>query len=265
MKVMMKATAVLALVGVCFAGLLWRASRQTRGIPTSASAAEEHPECLQVEGRRKVVIIYSLDHPLYKNIILKLSAFLTATCGTEVVLDLLDSTRLGILGRVQWLDWQREEVEGSSAKILLLCSAGVQAKWRAMCGGKTLLLREDQRSATGDTLTPALSLLLPRLVGSASLEKFIVAYFGDVCSPEHVPWPFHVVVRYQLMKQFEELFFRILDTEKHGPGRVQHIRGLAEDKYHRCPFGRALQEAIQAFREYQLENPHWFQEECVNH
>ncbi|XP_054633719.1 interleukin-17 receptor A [Dunckerocampus dactyliophorus] len=261
--VMIKGTVVLVLVGVCCACLLWQASSKG-DITTSPSAAEEHPECFQVQGRRKVVIIYSLDHPLYKNIILKLCAFLTARCGTEVVLDLLDSTRLGILGRIQWLDWQREQMESSSAKILLLCSAGVQAKWRAMCGEKPVLLREDQRSPMGDMLTPALSLILPRLVRYASLEKYIVAYFEDVCSPEDVPSPFSVTVRYKLMKQFEELFFRILDAEQHRPGRVQHIEGLAEDKYHRGPSGGALLEAIEAFREYQLEHPHWFEEEFVN-
>ncbi|XP_061917333.1 interleukin-17 receptor A-like [Entelurus aequoreus] len=261
--VMIKSTLVLVIVGVCFACLLWKVSSKDP-VTASSSAADEHPESFQVPGRRQVLIIYSLDHPLYKNIVLKLCAFLTAKCGIQVVLDQLDSTRLGILGRVQWLDWQREQMETSSAKILVLCSAGVQAKWRAMCGEKPVLLKSDQRSPSGDMLTPALSLIVPRLVRSASLEKYIVAYFEDISSPEDVPSPFNVTVRYKLMKQFEELFFRILDAEKHGPGRVRHIQGLSEEEYHRCPLGGALQEAIEAFREYQVDHPHWFEEEWVD-
>ncbi|XP_077423519.1 interleukin-17 receptor A isoform X2 [Vanacampus margaritifer] len=259
---MMKGAVGLAFVGVCFAFLL-RAASYKGHISASSSATDQQLQCFRVRERKKVFILYSLDHPLYKDVVLKLCAFLTAKCGTEVILDLMDSTRLGILGRIQWLDWQREQMESSSDKILLLCSQGVRAKWRAMCGEKRVLLREDLGTPLGDMLTPALGLIVPHLVHRASYEKYMVAYFEDVCSPEDVPSPFNVTVRYKLMKQFEELFFRILDAEQHGPGRVCHIEGLAEGEYHRCPSGRALQEALEAFREYQLKHPQWFEEELV--
>uniref|UniRef100_A0A087X9S9 SEFIR domain-containing protein n=1 Tax=Poecilia formosa TaxID=48698 RepID=A0A087X9S9_POEFO len=216
-----------------------------------------------VQERKRVLVIYSLDHRLYKNIVLKFSAFLAAKCGTDVVLDLLDSTRLGVLGSIQWLEWHKEQIERSSDKILILCSRGVQAKWRAMCGGKQVFLREDALSPIGDTLTPSLTLLAPYFIRSASFEKYIVAYFDDVCSEEDIPSPFKITVRYKLMKQFEEVFFRILNTEKHEPGRVKQISGLSEDKYHECPSGGALRDAIEAFRKYQLEHPYWFQEELL--
>lgn len=216
-----------------------------------------------MQERKRVLIIYSLDHPLYKNIVLKLCGFLATKCGTEVVLDLLDSARLGVLGGIQWLDLHREQIESSSNKILILCSPGVQAKWRAMCGDRPVFLREDVRSPVGDMLTPALSLMVPHFIRSPSFEKYIVAYFDDVCSEEDVPSPFNITVRYKLMKQFEELFFRILDAEKHEPGRVNHIEGLSEDEYHQCPSGRALQDAIDAFHAYQLEHPQWFENELL--
>lgn len=217
-----------------------------------------------MQGRKRVLIIYSLDHPLYRNIVLKLCAFLATKCGTEVVLDLLDSTRLGVLGSIQWLDWHREQIESSSDKILILCSPGVQVKWKAMCGDKQVFLREDARSPVGDMLTPALSLMLPHFIRSASFEKYIVAYFDDVCSEDDVPSPFNVIVRYKMMKQFDELFFRILNTEKLQPGRVNHIEGLSEDDYHQCPSGRALRDAIGAFQAYQLEHPRWFEDELLD-
>lgn len=216
-----------------------------------------------MQERKRVLIIYSLDHLLYKNIVLKLSAFLLAKCGTEVVLDLLDCRRLGALGSIQWLDWHREQIEGSSDKILILCSRGVQAKWRAMCGGRTVFLRADCSSPVGDMLSPALSLIVPHFIRSASFEKYIVAYFDDVCSEGDVPSPFMITVRYKLMTQFEEVFFRILDTEKHEPGRVKYIEGISEDGYLRCPSGRALWDAIEVFHAYQLENPKWFEDELL--
>ncbi|KAM3870522.1 interleukin-17 receptor A [Diretmus argenteus] len=231
----------------------------------SSTATKEELEGVRVRERKRVLIIYSLDHPLYKDIVLRLCAFLVATCGTEVVLDLLDSTRLGVLGGVQWLDWHRGQIDRSSDKILILCSRGVRAKWRAMCGDRRVLLREDAGSPTGDMLTPALSLMVPHFVRSASFQKYLVAYFDHVCSEEDVPSPFNITVRYKLMKQFEELFFRILDIEKHEPGRVNHIEGLGEDQYYHCPSGRALRDAIEAFHAHQLEHPHWFEDELVKY
>lgn len=217
----------------------------------------------QVRERKRVLIIYSLDHPLYKNVVLKLCAFLINKCGTEVVLDLLDSGRLGMLGRIQWLDGHKDQIEKSSAKILILCSRGVRAKWRAMCSGKQVFLREDAYSSAGDMLTPSLSLLLPHFIRSASFKKYIVAYFDGISSEEDIPSPFNITVRYKLMKHFEEVFFRILDVEKQEPGRVMQAEGLSEDTYSLCPSGRALHDALEAFRVYQLEHPQWFEEELL--
>ncbi|CAB1446015.1 unnamed protein product [Pleuronectes platessa] len=260
--VIIKASVGLFVIELFFFYFLWRACHKG-SLNTSSSAARHQPEGFQMQERKRVLVLYSLDHPLYKNIVLKLCGFLAAKCGTEVVLDLLDSARLGALGRIQWLDWHREQIENSSNKILLLCSRGVQAKWRAMCGDKQVILREDVHSPAGDMLTPALCLLVPHFIRSASYEKYLVAYFDNVCSEEDVPSPFNIAVRYKLMKQFEELFFRILDTEKHEPGRMNHIEGLSEDVYHQCPSGRALQDAIEAFHAHQLEHPHWFEEESL--
>ncbi|XP_077567292.1 interleukin-17 receptor A [Stigmatopora nigra] len=260
---MIKGAVVLIFVAVCFT-LLWTASHKADpSLPPPTT--DPPPQHFQVRERKKVLILYSLDHPLYKNIILKFAAFLKAQCGTEVILDLLDSANLATLGTVQWLEWQRERMENSSDQILLLCSKGVQAKWRAMCGGQggPVLLREDLLSPWGDTLTPALGLVVPGLLRRASFNKYAVAYFDGIGSPEDVPRPFNVTLRYNLMGQFEELFFRILDAEKQGPGRLRRIPGLAEGDYHLFPAGRALMEACERFREYQRKNPRWFEEQLV--
>ncbi|KPP66517.1 hypothetical protein Z043_114976, partial [Scleropages formosus] len=216
------------------------------------------------KGPRKVLIIYSLDHPLYKDIVLKLCAFLQAQCGTEVVLDLLDSTQLSSMGRLQWLELQKERVEESSDKILILCSRGVQAKWQAMCEGQRVILREDAHSPIGDMLTPAFSVIIPDLLRTASFGKYVVAYFGGVCCEEDVPSPFNITVKYKLMNHFEEVYLRILEKEKFESWKINHVEGITEKEYHKCPSGGALRDAIEAFQAYQLENPDWFEKECMN-
>ncbi|XP_073687502.1 interleukin-17 receptor A [Garra rufa] len=230
----------------------------------SPTCAKGKPEWNPVHEPKRVIIIYSLDHPLYKEIILKLCAFMRAKCGTDVTLDLLDSAWLSTIGRIQWLDMQRERISKSSDKVLILCSPGVYAKWKAMCGEHKVRLKEDERSPIGDMLTPALSLIIPEFVHASSFHKYMVAYFDDVCSEEDVPAPFNVVVKYKLMKHFEELYFRILDMEKHEPGRIKCIEGIRENDYFSCPSGRGLRDAIEAFKNYQLKNPNWFEMELLD-
>lgn len=212
----------------------------------------------------KVLIIYSQDHPMYTEIVLKLCAFLRAKCGTEVTLDLLDSTCLSTMGSIQWLDMQRKKLARTSDKILILCSPGVYAKWNAMCGGRMVMTREDARSPMGDMLTPALSLIIPEFVRAPSFGKYAVAYFEEVCSENDIPALFRVAVKYELMKQFEELFFRLLNKEKYEPGRIKRVDSLGGDDYHRCPAGRALRDAIKAFQAYQHTNPNWFETELID-
>uniref|UniRef100_A0A3B3ZQH8 SEFIR domain-containing protein n=1 Tax=Periophthalmus magnuspinnatus TaxID=409849 RepID=A0A3B3ZQH8_9GOBI len=234
---------------------------ESESMPQSADNGT--PESTPMAKQKRLLIIYSLDHPLYKNIVLKLCSFLMAKCGTEVVLDMLDSTRLGVVGGLQWLEWHKQQIEKSSDKILILCSRGVQAKWSAMCTGKEVQLREDVYSTVGDMLIPALCLMVPEFVKSPSFEKYIVAYFDSVSTEDDVPSPFNMTVRYKLMKQFEELFFRILDSEKYEMGRVNRIKGLSEEDYHLCPTGGALRKAIEDFHAYQMEHPQWFEEELI--
>uniref|UniRef100_A0AAV2L1W4 SEFIR domain-containing protein n=1 Tax=Knipowitschia caucasica TaxID=637954 RepID=A0AAV2L1W4_KNICA len=167
-------------------------SQAPASTPQFADNNNDTPQCTQGEPRRRLLIIYSLDHPLYKNIVLKLCGFLRAKCGTEVILDMLDSTRLGMIGGLQWLEWHKRQIEKSSDKILILCSRGVQAKWNAMCTGKRIQLKEDVLSTVGDMLVPALCLMVPEFVKSTTFEKYIVAYFDGVSSEDDVPSPFHI-------------------------------------------------------------------------
>ncbi|XP_067284095.1 interleukin 17 receptor A1a [Pseudorasbora parva] len=215
-------------------------------------------------GPRSILIIYSRDHPLYTDIVLKLCAFLRAKCGTEVVLDLLDTTWLGTIGRLQWIEQKKRHIEQSSNKILVLCSRGVQAKWGAICGEPPVLLREDVRSPVGDMLTLALQLITPDMQRPGSYGKYLVAYFDDVCSERDVPSMFDIAVKYKLMKHFEELYFRILDVEKYQQGTVHCIEGIGKHEYFKCPSGEALRNAIEAFQLHQMENPDWFEKECVS-
>lgn len=217
----------------------------------------------QLKQTPKVLVIYSLDHSLYRDIVLKLCAFLQAKCGTMVLLDLLDSTSVGMVGPLRWLEMQLHKLEDPFDKILVLCSRGVQAKWRAICGQGRVTLREDVLSPTDEILTPFLNRLVLDIQQAGMMGKYMVAYFEDISTEHDVPSVFDIAVKYKLMKHFEELYFRILDEEKYQPGQVNHIEGIGGDEYFNCPTGEALKYAIETFKAFQLENPDWFEKECV--
>lgn len=179
-------------------------------------------------------------------------------------MDLLDTASVGAMGRLQWTELQKRHIEQSSDKVLVLCSRGVQAKWGAMCGGPRVILREDVCSPIGDMLTLALQLITPDMQRPASYGKYLVAYFEDISGEDDVPSMLDVAVKYKLMKHFEELFFRILDLEKYQEGKVHTIKGIGIDDYINCASGKALRDAIETFHAYQLENPDWFEKECLD-
>ncbi|XP_051975062.1 interleukin-17 receptor A-like isoform X2 [Xyrauchen texanus] len=251
----------LLIFGIGFCGIYLCCRKPKKGQEMPVKAPLEQPV---PSGPRSVLIIYSRDHPLYADIVLKLCAFLRAKCGTEVVLDILDTAWLGTIGQLPWIEQQKRRIEQSSDKILVLCSRGVQAKWRAICGDPPVLLREDVCSPEGDMLTLALQLITPDMQRPASYGKYLVAYFDDISSEGDVPSLFDIAVKYKLMKYFEELYFRILDMEKYQQGMVHCIKAIGEDEYFSCPTGKALRDAIETFQAYQIETPDWFESECVN-
>ncbi|KAM4711726.1 interleukin 17 receptor A1a [Anableps anableps] len=235
-----------------------------RGKPYSTTPQEEDgTQQTPLKQPPKVLVIYSQDHHLYREVVLKLCAFLQAKCGTRVLVDLLDTSSVSMVGRLRWLEWQRQQLNNPSDKILVLCSRGVQAKWRAMCGQGQVKLKEDVLSPTDDMLIPFLNLFLPDMHQAGMLGKYMVAYFEDISSERDVPSVFDIGIKYNLMKHFEELYFRILDIEKYQPGQVNHIEGIGVDEYSNCASGKALKEAIETFQAYQIENPDWFEKECV--
>ncbi|XP_040885739.1 interleukin 17 receptor A1a isoform X2 [Toxotes jaculatrix] len=256
----------LGAVSICvlIAGTVCVLCRKRGKAVAATPLGNQKPQEQQLKQPPKVLVIYSQDHRLYRDIVLKLCAFLQVKCGTKVLVDLLDSTSVGMVGRLRWLEWQRQQLKNPSDKILVLCSPGVQAKWRALCGQGQVTLKEDLLSPTDDMLTPFLHLFLPDMHQAGMMGKYMVAYFDDICSEQDVPSVFDIAVKYKLMKHFEELFFRIVDMEKYQPGQVNHIKGIGGDEYFNCPSGRDLKNAIETFQAYQLDNPDWFEKECVD-
>ncbi|KAF1424063.1 Interleukin-17 receptor A, partial [Spheniscus humboldti] len=212
---------------------------------------------------RKVWIVYSADHLLYVDVVLKFAEFLMTVCGTDVALDLLEDHQISELGPLPWLTRQKKEMEDLSSKIIILCSRGTQAKWQAMLGSEPVCLKQDQQKPMGDLFTPALNLILPDFKKPACFGMYVVCYFEGISSERDIPDLFNVTSRYQLMDKFEDVYFRIQDLEKFEPGRIHRIREITAENYIDTPSGKKLKEAVQKFKNWQTEHPDWFESETI--
>lgn len=209
--------------------------------------------------------MYSADHKLYVDVVMKFAQFLITVCGTEVVLDLLEERQISEMGAIRWLTRQKQEMEALSSKIIILCSRGTRAKWQAMLRHEEIMLslKQDNLLPVGDMFTPALNLILPDFQLPACFGRYLVCYFEGISDEKDIPDPFNVTSKYQLMRKFEEVYFLIQDLEKFEPGRIHQIPAISAEKYAESPCGRKLEEAVQKFQKWQVENPDWFKRENV--
>lgn len=214
---------------------------------------------------RKVWIVYSADHPLYVDVVLKFAQFLLAVCGTAVVLDLLEEQAISEMGVLSWVGRQKQQVAECNCKVVVLCSRGTRAKWHAIlgCGKPAGQLRCDRQRLAGDLFTAAMNMILPDFKKPASFGAYIVCYFSDISSESDVPDLFNIMSRYPLMDRFEEVYFRIQDLEMFEPGRMHRIGELTGENYLQSPSGRQLRAAVQRFRAWQAQCPDWFERESL--
>ncbi|XP_052576959.1 interleukin-17 receptor A isoform X2 [Peromyscus californicus insignis] len=212
---------------------------------------------------RKVWIVYSADHPLYVEVVLKFAQFLITACGTEVVLDLLEEKTISEVGVMTWVGRQKQEMVESNSKIIILCSRGTQAKWKAILGWTepAVQLRCDHWKPAGDLFTAAMNMILPDFKRPACFGTYIVCYFSGISSESDVPDLFNITSRYPLMDRFEEVYFRIQDLEMFEPGRMHHVKELTGENYLQNPSGLQLKEAVVRFQEWQTKCPDWFERE----
>ncbi|XP_048191094.1 interleukin-17 receptor A [Perognathus longimembris pacificus] len=212
---------------------------------------------------RKVWIVYSADHPLYVDVVLKFAQFLLTVCGTEVALDLLEEQAISEVGVLTWVGRQKQEMVDSDSKIIILCSRGSRAKWRAMLGWEepAIQLRCERGRPAGDLFTAAMNMILPDFKKPACFGAYIVCYFRDISSEQDVPDPFRITSQYPLMGSFEDVYFRIQDLEMFEPGRMNRVGELAGDNYLQSPSGQQLGEAVERFRRWQIRCPEWFERE----
>ncbi|XP_018417588.1 PREDICTED: interleukin-17 receptor A-like [Nanorana parkeri] len=193
------------------------------------------------------------------NVVIRLTDFMRLAWGLDVVLDRLHVQEMGTIGPMAWLGRQKNEIEKAEGTILILCSRGVQEKWKAMQNVKEQKMnsREDREHLIEDLCTPALSLILPDFQHAKPYNRYVVAYFSSISTPADIPSLLEICPKYSLTENLQDLFFRIQRQEQHQP-RLQ-----LTVSYDEHPSYRRLVKTIERCRKWQEQNLGWFEKECL--
>ncbi|KAM8971849.1 interleukin-17 receptor A [Pelodytes ibericus] len=205
---------------------------------------------------KKVWIVYSADHSLYVDVVIKLADFLKVAWGMEVILDKLHINDIAAVGPMAWLGRKKSEMENMNGTILVLCSRGAQEKWKAMQTHNRVTLREDEEGMLGDLFTAALSLIAPDFQKRLHYERYVIAYFGGVCSAGDVPSIFEICPTYELPQNLQEVFFRIQKQEQY----QSSVRFNVPMK--KAPAYETLITAMKTCKAWQEQDVDWFKKQC---
>ncbi|XP_022095932.1 uncharacterized protein LOC110982087 isoform X2 [Acanthaster planci] len=252
-------TSIGKIVGIvvasCLAGLILfvlvvfviRQRRHPPEILTKPESQDGHIEEVRRRSRR-VLPIYSDDHPKHKAVIQCFCRFLEAHCRCDV--SLVDWQTSVAPTITMWLD---SEIERADI-VLLLCSKGTGKKYKDKARQKAT---RSSDGVYGDVFVQALTLLEAHFNRDGACEKFVVCFF-DYSSEEDIPAPFRCFAKYRLMKCMETLFLRIHNKVKDSPRSKRHVPDLEEFAYPNLQMGKPLHDAIEAMKEVIKREPKWY-------
>ncbi|XP_078465556.1 interleukin-17 receptor A-like isoform X2 [Lampetra planeri] len=210
-----------------------------------------------------LLILYSLDHALFKDVILSFASLVQAHCSVKVALGLWSSVEVARRGPLAWVAARRQAARETGGRVLLVCSRGVAAKWEAhraaaACAGEEgAALRLGAESHAGDHFSMALPLICADLGTPSLLGKYAVVYFDEVSNKKDIPDVFTPAKTYKLTSQLGKMC-QMLSNLNSATRRHKQVKD-----WNVSASGKALCDAIKQFKLYQKLNPKWFEDECL--
>ncbi|XP_042195616.1 interleukin-17 receptor B [Callorhinchus milii] len=186
-----------------------------------------------------VLLIYSLDDdPRQKPVVLSFAEFLQSVCGAEVMVDMWQTRKVAQMGPLAWLASCKETAD----KVVVLCSGGTGARWKASCREPDSVLTPPGPGAGAEReelFTAAVNLLCHELQDPRAARKVVVVYLADLGSAEDVPGVFSPCAKYCLDKDIEAFYRDLYDLP---PRRDGESSALLQHKQllYRQTMSRAL-------------------------
>lgn len=195
-----------------------------------------------------IYVVFSDDHPEHTKVVLRFASLLHTDLGFKVTFELWQQDKI-YEGCHAWMEKALKECK----KVLVIWSPGAKLRWKQ--SNKTLASQQD-------LFTPVLKHIKKDLFYGKNVGKYFFAYF-DYCSESDIPDDFKELshIRFKLMDQFEELYFRLKNVEMFQPTEVRREEKVAFDQYHNRKinqFGPALQLSIKDMHALCKHIPCWY-------
>ena len=208
----------------------------------------------EVSKQVKLFIAFTNDHAMHQNIVINFVNFLQADLGFQVYCELFSDQEIS-LDPVAWV----EKCLTIADKVLILWSPGGVQKWNN---------ENVDDNIKNDLFTPVLRRVRNDIFHNVNVGKYCFGYF-DYCTKASIPEVFAEprVYHFKLMKQFDDLYFRLKGIERYLPGCVLKIDEVTHDGY--CnrditQYRSALNDSINVMNKYVVNHPQWHIEEVLN-
>ncbi|XP_038061471.1 uncharacterized protein LOC119732143 [Patiria miniata] len=243
------ASCVVGLLLFVLAFCLYRHHRNQPGDPREFRPPGPGPRGQPDQYRyRRVLPIYSEDHPHHKEVIHCFCRFLKEHCKCDVRLMDWQKSVSPTVGM-----WLAAEIDKADI-VLLICSKGTGKKFKDKARQK---MTPSSDGVYGDVFIQALTLLDAYCSTDDACEKFLVCFF-DYSSEEDIPMSFKRFGKYHLMKCMDSLFLRIHDKVKDSPSSSRRVKDLEEASYADLDMGKPLHDAIENMKEQIKREPKWY-------
>ena len=196
--------------------------------------------------RRKLFLIYINDHPKHLNVVKSFIDFLQIDLGFLVTCELFETKEIA-KDPVHWMEKQFHD----SDKIVVIWSPKATERWNKY---------GQDENYQQDRFTPVLKQIRNALYYDQNRVKYYFGFF-DYFSKEDIPPEFRNEKSFQLMREFEELYYRLNSIEqyreegviKQEKAMLDHYIDLAINKV-----GHKLHKSIQEMMIFVEDNPNWY-------
>ena len=198
----------------------------------------------------KLFLVFTNDHAMHQNVIIDFVKFLQADLGFQVYCELFSDQEIS-LDPVAWV----EKCLTAADKVLILWSPGGVQKWNN---------ENIDDNIKNDLFTPVLRRVRNDIFHNVNVGKYCFGYF-DYCTKASIPEVFAEprVYHFKLMKQFDDLYFRLKGIERYLPDGQIDIQNIHVDRYFDRKInkhGFALRKSIEMMCDYIHAHADWYSE-----
>ena len=196
--------------------------------------------------RMKLFLIFVNDHPKHLNVVKSFIDFLQIDLGFFVTCELFETEEIA-KDPVHWMDKKLLD----SDKIVVIWSPKAAERWNKY--------GQDENHQQ-DRFTPVLKQIRNALFYDQNRIKYYFGYF-DYFSKEDIPPEFRNEKSFQLMREFEELYYRLNSIEQYREeGAIKQEKAMFD--HYNVPavnkFGPKLHKSIHQMMIFVEDNPNWY-------